>query len=191
MSRWTPRGYKDNSGSLSTGTAPRESSSPWLHRRSRTLALIGLAVLTLIYYTSTKRHDTATDSIKWSKYAYSQYATDSATVCNAVMVFEALHRLGSRAERVLLYPKEWDTTVESVVDRDSQLLNLARLKYNVKLHPIQLLGVNGDGVPGTFGAYSSCLCLAALPVEIATDHSENRVLRSQLQTTHSRRGILP
>lgn len=122
----------------------------WPLRRSRSLALIAVLVLSLIYYT-TRTYDR--NGIKWSRFAYSQYATDSATLCNAVMVFEALDRYGSKADRVLLYPKQWDTTVESAVDRDSQLLNLARKKYKVKLHPIKLLAVTGDGTPGTFGTF--------------------------------------
>lgn len=78
------------------------------------------------------------ESIDWSQYAYSQYVTDSSYLCNAVMVFEALDRLGSRAQRVLYYPESWDTTVEHAKDRDSQLLNLARDKYKVQLVPVPL-----------------------------------------------------
>ncbi|EAW13584.1 glycosyltransferase family 8 protein [Aspergillus clavatus NRRL 1] len=76
------------------------------------------------------------DTVDWSRYAYSQYATSSAYLCNAVMVFEALDRLGSRAERVLFYPEGWDLYVSDNRDRDSQLLQLAKEKYKVVLVPI-------------------------------------------------------
>ena len=66
------------------------------------------------------------------------------------MLFEALDRLGSKADRVLLYPEQWDLTVSGPKDRDSQLLNLARDEYNVKLHPIQILAVAGSSQPGSF-----------------------------------------
>ena len=82
-------------------------------------------------------------SINWSNYAYSLYATDSTTLCHAVLLLDALARFGSKADRVLFYPEYWDTTVESSKDRDSQLLILARNKYKVKLQPIKLLVVEG------------------------------------------------
>ena len=87
------------------------------------------------------------DLVDWSRYAYSQYATSSAYLCNAVMVFESLHRLGSRAQRVLFYPENWNTEIEDSNDRDSQLLVLARDKYNVLLVPIDLdLVKEGSGM---------------------------------------------
>lgn len=48
------------------------------------------------------------DAVDWSKYAYVQYVTNAVYLCNAVMIFEQLERLGARAQRVLLYPSEWD-----------------------------------------------------------------------------------
>jgi hypothetical protein len=54
------------------------------------------------------------------------------------MVFEALHRLGSKADRILFYPDDWDTIIHHQNDRVSQLLNLARDKYKVQLEPIKL-----------------------------------------------------
>lgn len=78
------------------------------------------------------------DRVDWTRYAYSQYATSSAYLCNALMIFEALQRFGSRAQRVLFYPENWDVLVDSDRDRDSQLLNLARDTYNVQLVPIDV-----------------------------------------------------
>jgi hypothetical protein len=81
--------------------------------------------------------------VNWANFAYSLYATDSATLCHAVLLAEALVRLGSKADRVLFYPDDWDTTISTSKDRDSQLLVLARDKYKVKLHPIKVLTVGG------------------------------------------------
>ena len=120
-------------------------------RRFHLFAFTALATLFVIYLLRS-RH-TESSGVDWSRFAVSQYATDSATLCNAVMVFESLERLGSKAERVLLYPREWDTTVENAVDRDSQLLILARDQYRVKLKPIELLAVGGKEIAGTFGRY--------------------------------------
>ncbi|OJJ43680.1 hypothetical protein ASPZODRAFT_913353 [Penicilliopsis zonata CBS 506.65] len=54
------------------------------------------------------------------------------------MVFEALDRLGSRAERILFYPEDWDLEISDTNDRDSQLLVLARDAYKVQLVPIDV-----------------------------------------------------
>ena len=65
------------------------------------------------------------------------------------MVFHSLHALSSKAERVLLYSDEWygaDTEPdEYIVD----LLALARNVYDVRIKPIQLLGVDGETNAGT------------------------------------------
>ncbi|KAL4923780.1 nucleotide-diphospho-sugar transferase [Aspergillus undulatus] len=88
------------------------------------------------------------DLVDWSRYAYSQYATSSPYLCNAVLVFDALEKLGSRAQRVLYYPKRWDVVVESDHDRDSQLLRLAKNKYKAMLVPIELEMIKPDAGPG-------------------------------------------
>jgi hypothetical protein len=133
------------------GKTPGEAPFQWPLRRSRTLVLVGLFILYLIFNASRKQpvlpNTYNSDGADWSRYAYSLYATDSATVCHAVLVFDALERLGSRADRVLFYPEHWDTIVESAIDRDSQLLVLARDNYRVKLHAIKVLSVQGIKTP--------------------------------------------
>lgn len=61
------------------------------------------------------------------------------------MVFEALDRLRSKADRVLVYPEEWDTQIESPTDRDSQLLVKARDWYNVRLVPVDIPITHDNG----------------------------------------------
>lgn len=104
--------------------------------------LLGFLCLCWFLYPSSSRALTH-DAVNWSNFAYSLYATDSATLCHALLVFDALARLGSKADRVLFFPEHWDTEVTSTKDRDSQLLVLARDQYKVKLHPVRLLGVEG------------------------------------------------
>lgn len=84
------------------------------------------------------------DVVDWSRYAYTQYATSETYLCNCVMVFEALHRLGSRADRLLFYPKEWDLVVDSDSDRISQLLVLAKDEYNVQMVPVTIEGIRAE-----------------------------------------------
>ncbi|RAH50985.1 nucleotide-diphospho-sugar transferase [Aspergillus brunneoviolaceus CBS 621.78] len=85
--------------------------------------------------------------VDWSRYAYSQYATSSPYLCNALLTFDALDRLGSKAQRVLFYPENWDVIVESDRDRDSQMLALAYEKYGALLVPIDVQMVKAGAGP--------------------------------------------
>ena len=42
------------------------------------------------------------NTVDWSRFACSQYITKGNYLCNSV--FELLHRLGNRADRVIMYP---------------------------------------------------------------------------------------
>ena len=84
------------------------------------------------------------NKVDWSRYAYTSYATSETYLCNCVMMFEALDRLGSRAERVMFYPQEWDLIVQNEADRTSQLLLMAQDKYKVQLRPILVEGIRID-----------------------------------------------
>ena len=79
-----------------------------------------------------------TEDFDWSQVAYAQYVTHSDYLCNAVMVFEALHRLGSKADRLLLYPSSF--TVEGV-GTEGELLRKAKTEYGAKLVPIEVLRI--------------------------------------------------
>ena len=145
---------------------PRPSPSLYaLFRRSRWPYLL-LAVLALYLCFSSKNlrpfatHNTTNHapllrfaSIDWSRYAYSQYATTGAHLCNSVMLFEALSRLESKASRILFYPSAWDTEISSPTDRDSQLLVKARDWYNVRLIPSDMPGNHQKG--GLDGSYNA------------------------------------
>lgn len=116
----------------------------WARRKLRLLAFASIVALILTYLLrqpSKPRQGLAYinyDIVDWSSFAYSQYATDEAYLCNTLMVFEALDRLGSRADRILFYPQTWDLEVSNLWDRSSQLLVMARDKYNVKLTPVDI-----------------------------------------------------
>lgn len=135
------------------------ASQSILRRRSRWL--YALAALLLLYQWRSSIHllphrapihepSLRYKNVDWSRYAYSQYATSSPYLCNAVMVFEALARLGSKADRILLYPQEWDLDVESSSDRDSQLLVIARDRYDVKLQPVVIPKADDDAWNGSY-----------------------------------------
>jgi alpha-N-acetylglucosamine transferase len=84
---------------------------------------------------------TAPSDVDWAKYAYTQYVTNSIYLCNSLMVFESLHRLGSKAERLMMYPEEWSIEAES---SGAWLLRRARDEYDVKLQPVQIQRLEGD-----------------------------------------------
>jgi hypothetical protein len=77
------------------------------------------------------------NGVDWSRFAYTQYATNMAYLCNSVMLFETLHRLGSKADRLLMYPNtmQADPTSDSA---ESKLLLKAQNEYGVKLQPIEV-----------------------------------------------------
>ena len=141
---------------------PKPTHSIFRERRRWLYGLVAIALLYL-WYTSKIHilphrgpiHAPSLDykNVDWSHYAYSQYATDSAYLCNAVMVFEALSRLGSKADRILLYPQEWDTEISSNTDRDSQLLVRARDVYGVKLIPVDIPQKDDDAWHGSFSKF--------------------------------------
>lgn len=80
--------------------------------------------------------------IDWSRFAYTQYATNSDYLCNSVMLFEILHRLGSKADRLLMYPSSMKADPNSD-NTDSKLLIKAQKEYGVKLSPIEVLHRDG------------------------------------------------
>ena len=80
----------------------------------------------------------------WSRFAYTQYATDRSYLCNSLMIFEALQRLGSKADRLLMYPHNFLLS-ENDVSPEARLLRFARDKYAVKLKPIEVMMKDGGG----------------------------------------------
>ena len=80
--------------------------------------------------------------VDWTRFAYMQYVTNRDYLCNSVMVFETLHRLGARADRVMMYPSNMmeDATQAKAGpgEYEASLLIQARDQYRVKLKPIQI-----------------------------------------------------
>ena len=69
------------------------------------------------------------------------------------MLFEALDRLGSKAERILFYDEKWDLHVSDGRDRDSQLLVKARDDYKVFLIPTQFAKQGHNTWDASFGKF--------------------------------------
>ncbi|OQE37072.1 hypothetical protein PENCOP_c010G00097 [Penicillium coprophilum] len=83
-----------------------------------------------------------TDALDWSRFAYSQYVTNTPYLCNSVMLFETLDRLESKADRIMMYPSEFLPN-ENDNGTQSRLLRKARDEYKVKLVPIEIQSRSG------------------------------------------------
>lgn len=84
--------------------------------------------------------------------AYVQLVREHIHVCNAAMLFAALEREESMAQRIILYPKTWNKQSSDREKSDSQLETSMRLlrnaasRYRVMLQPIEpMLGL-GEGM---------------------------------------------
>jgi hypothetical protein len=74
---------------------------------------------------------------EWSKFAYAQYATDTEYLCNSLMLFESLDRLGSKADRLLMYPENFPLDARAE-NKNTELLLKAKLEYGAKLVPVEV-----------------------------------------------------
>ncbi|KAK0510585.1 hypothetical protein JMJ35_007017 [Cladonia borealis] len=86
-------------------------------------------------------HSDRQDPIDWSRFAYVQYVTNLPYLCNSVMLFEALHRLGCMPDRLMMYPDHFsleDNSTEAI------LLRKARDEYKVILKPIEVQRRGGN-----------------------------------------------
>ncbi|OAR02322.1 hypothetical protein LLEC1_00441 [Akanthomyces lecanii] len=83
-------------------------------------------------------------TVDWSKFAYVQYVTNSQYLCNSVMLFETLDRLGSKADRLMMSPAGMAADGLSNTDlEEARLLTIARDRYNVRLQPIEVQSREG------------------------------------------------
>ncbi|PYH84187.1 nucleotide-diphospho-sugar transferase [Aspergillus uvarum CBS 121591] len=86
--------------------------------------------LCLLFSATLSRRD-----IDWSRFAYVQYATNTAYLCNSVMMFERLHQLQSQPDRVLMYPSCLDPEMDSI---EGELLRKMQAHYRARLVPIDV-----------------------------------------------------
>lgn len=75
--------------------------------------------------------------VSWSDFAYTQYVTNSEYLCNSLMLFETLQRLGSKADRLMMYPGTMKLD-GNPNNRDGKLLLKARDEYGVKLQAVEV-----------------------------------------------------
>jgi hypothetical protein len=119
-------------------------------RRTRSIITVIIALVFLgvvVRHYRTDDHITISEDVPvshevdWSRFAYTQYVTTAAYLCNSVMAFEALKRLGSQADRVMMYPQGWDPNTKSL---EGRLTRLARDRYDAILIPIEVQRIEGE-----------------------------------------------
>lgn len=102
-------------------------------------------------------------SIDWSKLYYVQYVTSPEYLCNALMVWSEIEEIGSRAQRLMLYPSHWDPNEIDDFDPAQGLTPIARLlqqaseQYFVKLHPVSVLHQNNTSQETWSDSYTKLL----------------------------------
>lgn len=84
--------------------------------------------------------------VDWEKNAYVTYVTKGDVLCNAVMIFESLKRLGSKAKRVMIIPDTEEFKTEDYSSRSGvkdemvkRLLKEAVENYGVKLERVRVI----------------------------------------------------
>ena len=86
------------------------------------------------------------EDLDGSRFAYVQYVTNPEYLCNSLLIFESLARLGSKPARLMLYPTYMLPSPEatSTENMDGKLLIKAREEYNVTLKPIMIQHRDGE-----------------------------------------------
>ncbi|KAB8264203.1 nucleotide-diphospho-sugar transferase [Aspergillus pseudonomiae] len=82
--------------------------------------------------------------VDWSRYAYVQYVTNTDYLCNSIMIFEALSRMNSQADRLMMFPSNFKLDNDTT---EGKLLLKARDQCDVQLIPItydRVLSLDSD-----------------------------------------------
>ncbi|KAK3659961.1 hypothetical protein LTR56_000887 [Elasticomyces elasticus] len=80
-----------------------------------------------------------TQEIDWSRYAYAQYVTNDAYLCNSIMIFTSLRTLGVRADLLMMHPDDWSAGNDTVSGR----LLLQASELGVSFAPVRVQHLEG------------------------------------------------
>ncbi|KAK5708834.1 hypothetical protein LTR17_020321 [Elasticomyces elasticus] len=90
-------------------------------------------------WTAQNGSENLTQGIDWSRYAYAQYVTNSAYLCNAIMIFISLRTLGVCADLLMMHPEDWFAGNDTVSGR----LLLQASELGVRLAPVRVQHLEG------------------------------------------------
>ncbi|KAK5725934.1 hypothetical protein LTR15_004124 [Elasticomyces elasticus] len=86
--------------------------------------------VTLVHYTQ---------EVDWTQYAYAQYVTNDAYLCNSLMIFTSLRTLGVRADLLMMHLEDWSVGNDTVSGR----LLLQAVELGVRLAPVRVQHLEG------------------------------------------------
>lgn len=97
------------------------------------------------------------------KFAYVQYVTSPEYLCSALMLWSQVETIGSRAQRLMLYPSHWspEETDNALPSKPltpiARLLKQAQTDYYVKLQPVDVLHQNNTEHSTWAGSFTKLL----------------------------------
>lgn len=106
-----------------------------------TITILSLGYIYKAYYSQWNSIGSQHNQTDWSQYAYCQYVTNEAYLCNSLMIFESLVRLRAKADLLMMYPGKWTVGGDTNTGR---LLAKAKDEYGVHLMPIHVQHLVGD-----------------------------------------------
>jgi alpha-N-acetylglucosamine transferase len=128
-------------------------------------------------------------SVDWSQFAYVHYVTNEHYLCNSLMLLESLQRLGSKADRVTLYPREWSSLPST--DRTRQLLNQAQKEYGTRLVPVGVVSRLKEGGESTWAeSYTKLLAFRQTQYKRVIVLGSDAVLRNVSMCPQSMSDVL-
>ncbi|KAK3644381.1 hypothetical protein LTR56_009633 [Elasticomyces elasticus] len=90
-------------------------------------------------WTAQNGSENLTQGIDWSRYAYAQYVTNDAYLCNSLMIFTSLRTLDVRADLLMMHPEDWSAGNDTVSGR----LLLQAIELGVRLAPVHVQHLEG------------------------------------------------
>ncbi|KAI9894976.1 MAG: hypothetical protein M1814_000197 [Vezdaea aestivalis] len=89
----------------------------------------------LLSLPSLRSDDAPPPKVRWDRLAYVQLITSPEGICEVLLLFAELHRQGSRADRLMLYPRAWDKGHGGGAAA-RRMLDLSMERYGVKAWPV-------------------------------------------------------
>jgi hypothetical protein len=98
-------------------------------------------------------------SVRWADFAYVQYVTNPSYLCNSLMILEALRRHETKADLLMLYPRDWIVPIDDYTNAsyESVLLAHARDLYDAKLRAIEVKTFINEEDPTWQDSYTKLL----------------------------------
>ncbi|RDW83296.1 hypothetical protein BP5796_04787 [Coleophoma crateriformis] len=123
-------------------------------------------------------------NIDWSRFKYVQYVTTPEYLCNAVMIWSQIEEIGSRANRIMMYPSNWNQDAVNPVDLQptpiARMLEEAASKYFVQLYPVEVLNRSQSSEATWADSYTKLLAFNLTEFDRVLTLDSDSVVRGNL-----------